>query len=874
MSQGLPNFRALFELWRRVTLRHWRGDFAATLLLLSLLSVGVGTYLSIRIANRAAVESFATFNASLQEPSDWILRSPAGRLPTQHLKAIRDAFGPAPVSLFPVLETSAVLYDEASAAALNKAAQAQPIGRGALRLLGLDFTAFAGQATEGLTDLFTPDEDETPSVQNGTILFDLWISPNIARSQEIETDDTVKLLLNDVARPFRIAGILPERTPQGETPPNLILIDIADLQTASGLETWIDRVEVVLPKTTLWQSAIDEGLATLSEDARLLLIQPTKENAQGEEMTAAFRLNLSILALIALLVAIYLIAQALDAVVVRRRQETAIMRSLGVTPAMLKLFWIGEFVLLGFVGGVGGLLVGWGLAQFTAGAVADTVNALYFATSGGTGVSLVPSDLVLALLLGTGGSLLAGYLPLREITTTPPAQVLAQGNVNRSQGFLQHPWLGCVLVALGGALCFAPPLSLEGGARFPLAGFLAAFVWLVGGTLLTSSSFTAIAKLLRPFEASSAIVRLARAHLAHASSRHRLAAAGLFVAISMAAAMSILVGSFAKTMEDWIEVRFQADLYISSAAAGGAGDEFLIGAETLAAIRALPEVAQADPFRLHEMTFEGTQTFIGASRHDILGVEQSVLWITPPLDRIPEGTTQAYVNEAFALRFDRDIGDRLELPTPVGMKPVTIAGLFADYGNERGMIWIDWPNQADWFLDGDATTLSLFLKEGADPLLVAEAIKATHPSLLSRDNASLRTLVRKIFRQTFAVTEALEIIGILIALGGLALALGNLQRESKRELGTLRSLGMRRSEIARITAWESVGISLVGTLGGIIASIGLGALLVFVINKQSFGWTLQWSLPWPEIGLLGVIAISLAAIVGYAVGWRYATLKK
>lgn len=864
---------ALLALWRTVTLRHWRSDPIATLLLLSLLSVGVGTYLSIRLANRAAVESFATFNASLEEPSDWIIRSPTGRLPVSHLGPIREAFNAAPVKLLPLLETSAIVYSEAEAADLSEATRREPLGRPALRLVGLDFTALAGQATTELTELFAP-ENETRSRADGTGLLPLWIAAPIAETNALKAGDTCTLLVNETAADYRIAGILPERTPQGETPANLALIDIADLQAASGLSDWVDRVEVVFPQAPFWDEVLQTGLEQLRADPRLLLIPPSEENAQGEAMTAAFRLNLSILALIALLVALYLIAQALDAVVVRRRQETAIMRSLGVTPSILRIFWLGEFFLLGLIGGVMGLVVGWALAQFTAGAVADTVNALYFSTGGSRGVSVAFSDVALGLLLGIGGSLLAGYMPLREIASTPAAQVMAQGNFTRGHRLFYSPWPGIALVFTGGLLWFSPPLTLDGGARFPLGGFTAAFCWLIGGTLIASSSFTFVARLLRPFERPSATLRLARAHLENASSRHRLAAAGLFVAVAMAAAMSFLVGSFAKTMEDWIDVRFRADLFLSSAAAGGAGDEFLLRSATLTAIAALPEVAEADPFRLHELTFEGKQTFIGVSRHDLLGHPQPVLWIQEPTKSAPADTTPVYVNEAFTLRFDRTVGDRLALPTPVGMQPVTIVGIFADYGNERGLIWLDWTKKPAWFLSEEANALSLFLKPGADPLLVADQIKAAHPGLVPRDNVTLRTLVRTIFRQTFAVTEALKIIAILVAMGGLALALGNLQRESKGELQTLRSLGMRRAEIARVTGWESVGIAFVGTFGGILAGFGLGALLIFVINKQSFGWTLRWHTPWLELGLLAATALTLAFLVGYAVGWRYAALKK
>jgi len=329
-------------------------------------------------------------------------------------------------------------------------------------------------------------------------------------------------------------------------------------------------------------------------------------------------------------------------------------------------------------------------------------------------------------------------------------------------------------------------------------------------------------------------------------------------------------------MEDWIEVRFQADLFLSSAATGGAGQEFLLEPETVTEIRNHPDVAEADPFRLIPIQLEGKRTFLGASRFELLGDLQQVLWLEPPeATRFAPGERPpVFVNEAFAARFAKGVGDLLELPTPSGPRWARLAGIFADYGNEQGLAWIDWEDFQGWFDSEAATTLSLFLREGADPLAVGEALRADFPGLAVRDNTTLRGLVRRIFRQTFAITEALNLIGIAVAVGGLGLALGNLLRESRVELETLRRLGMRRAEIARATAWESTGIGLVGLTAGLLTSVGLGALLVFVINKQSFGWTLRWALPWTDFALLAALTLGLAAAVGYTMGRKYGGLSK
>ncbi|MFW6354998.1 MAG: ABC transporter permease, partial [Verrucomicrobiota bacterium] len=414
-----------------------------------------------------------------------------------------------------------------------------------------------------------------------------------------------------------------------------------------------------------------------------------------------------------------------------------------------------------------------------------------------------------------------------------------------------------------------------GGARFPAAGYGAAFAWLVGGTLVVGALFGPLARGLRPFDGRFPSLRLARARLGDATSRHRLAAAGLYVAVAMAAAMSVLVGSFARTMEEWIEVRFQADVFLSSRAVSSMGQEFLLEPAVIEAIAARPEVAEVDPFRVLPIDLEGKRTYLGASRHDLLAGRQKVLWLDAPATELAEATPAtpvAYVNEAFVARFGWGQGAMVEVPTPSGRETVRITGVFADYGNEQGLLWIDWPVFGAWFDSDAATNLSLFLTPGTDALVAAEALEASFPGLAARDNRTLRELVRRTFRQTFAITEALKVIGIAVAVGGLALALSNLLRESRRELRTLRTLGCTRREIARATAFESLGIACVGLGGGLLASIALGALLVFVINKQSFGWTLRWALPWHEFALLALGTAVMAMTVGYFVGRRQGRL--
>jgi putative ABC transport system permease protein len=228
----------------------------------------------------------------------------------------------------------------------------------------------------------------------------------------------------------------------------------------------------------------------------------------------------------------------------------------------------------------------------------------------------------------------------------------------------------------------------------------------------------------------------------------------------------------------------------------------------------------------------------------------------------------AIANEAFLTRFAREVGDLIEVPTPLGPRTLRIAAVQADYGNEQGSLTIDRSFLASWFGTAAATNLSVFLTDPGKAGEVVAGWQARHPGLDIRSNRELREVALEIFEQTFAITRALELISIFIALVGLALALTNILRESIPELQTLRQLGMRRSEIAAATAVEGTGITLVGLTGGLLLSLAFGHLLVFVINRQSFGWTLQFAIPGTKLALLATIILLTGAATAFLTGLR------
>ncbi len=858
-------------LLRRFALRHWRLAPRQSLLLVGILALGVAVFVAVRLANRAAVASFTHFTDTITGQSDWIIQPAAGTLPESVLPELRAALGPRPVHIFPVVESTA--------ARVRRTDESANFGRTTFTLLGVDLIAVANLARAHSAEAsYFGQPGGTEATSDFWSAFragpQIWISSTLATS--LGAARTLDLVINEQVHALPTAGVIPTPKDAPRVPANLILLDLPQLQRLAGKPGRLDRVEFLIEPGPRADERRDElrslleTLGTTSDGERWTVTSPGARRDTAATMTRAFRLNLTVLSLIALLVGLYLIFQALDGAVVRRRSEIAILRSLGVEERTIRRAWLAEAAVLGLLGGALGLLLGWAGAQFSVRAVGQTVNALYYATTVES-AGLDAGEIALGLLLGLVASLLAGWWPAREAARTPPAQVLVRsGSAAPGHGALRSAWLGVALIAAGIVCTQLPPLRFASSGRFPLAGYLAAFLWIFGGGVLCGFLLPALARVTRRARDSSAVARVALSHLAVPSGRHRLAVAALLCAIGMTAGMAILVASFETTVRGWVQRSLQADLYISSNGAQSASSQNRISPSVWRALAHDPAVADASVLAAYPIELDRTPTILTGADLRVVRARSDLAWVQPPLDDAVFDTarnaTLALASESFCERFRKKRGDTVRVPTPAGPQTLTLAGVYADYGNERGSLLVERARLVAWFGDDYAANVSLFLRPGTDAESLRTALLARHPGLAIYTNAALRSEILRIFRQTFSITYALEVIGVAVAVIGLALTLISVLLDRREELTTLRALGFSRREIARATAVEGTALAASAVTGGLLLSLALGWLLIYVINKQSFGWTLGFSLPWAQLAALAITVIATGAAVSYAVG--------
>lgn len=840
-------------LLRKFTLRHWRSAPGQAVLLVTILALGVAGYFSIRLANRAVLSSFERFTDVLTHETDFVVSAPAGSLPESILPELRAALGARPVHMIPVIETTA--------ARPRREGDAEIGGGETFRLIGIDLI--------GIQNL--REEDTSPEPMRDTWaggvgnLSAIFVSPSLPEKPGAR----LPLLIDDRLVSLEIAGHIPARKNEPEAPASLIIMDLPAAQALTERRGQIDRVEFLVESGPDRAARRAEAAKIVADAANGRWRVETSEDRResGAMMTRAFRLNLTVLSLIALLVGLYLIYQALDGAVLRRRQEIAILRSLGVEERTIRRAWLLESLLVGAVGGTLGALLGWAGAQFAVRFVGRTVNALYFANSADS-AQLHPGEFAWTLVLSIVASVAAGWAPARTAAQMPPAQLIGRYHTTGpGPRVLRSRALAIALIVLGAVAARLPALHLEGGARIALGGYIAAGAWLFAGGIVSGHLLRGLGALLRPLGNFSPLARLAVSQLSPPSGRHRLAAASLACAIAMTAGMAILVGSFERTMQQWIATTFQADLYISSAGAQSASSQNRMMPATWARLANDRAVADANVLHAADVVFPGGKSMVIGVNTQFDRKEGTVAWLGGTPTQWPDEGEFVFVSEAFVERFGTQRGDTLAVPTPSGPRALRITGIFADYGSERGTVIIDRAQFVKWFRDEAARSVILKLRDPSAAESLRTKWLAENPGLQIFTNSHLRTEVLRIFRQTFSITYALEAIGVCVAVLGLALTLISVLLDRQADLTTLRALGVSRRGMAISAAMEGLGTALAGLVAGLGASLLLGWLLIHVINKQTFGWTLLLAVPAPAIALLAALvliaALIAAALVGY-----------
>jgi len=646
---------------------------------------------------------------------------------------------------------------------------------------------------------------------------------------------------------------------------NLALADLATAQELLGMQGRLSRIDVRAEDNA---AALAKVRARLPPDATL---EPAGARAGAlSQMTRAFDLNLTALSLLALLVGAFLVANTLTFAVIRRRRDLAVMRTIGATRRQVVSIVLWEAAALGGLGAVLGVALGAGLARILVKLVSRAINDLYFVVDV-QGVSWPTTPFVVGLALGCGGAVVAAWPAAREAAHTTPRMALLRSTLEATsrRTASRLAWWGLLSFVLAGALVALP------GSGLGLA-FAGLFFLVVGAAALAPAAVAFCVQgllwLLRRAGPPSrgAIFRLALANIGGSLSRTGIAAAALSTALSVSVGVSVMVQSFRTSVADWLNATLVADVYVTAPQLVTSRSESHLPRDLYDRLRALPEVDGASTYRGSFVTDTQGRAFLVALDLDVR--QKAALHF---IDGAPEPAWKSFdaghgvfVSEPWAQKRQRGVGGVVRLPTRAGDVTLPIVAVFRDFGSEGGTVMIDARAAHRLFSAPDEpapppSSIALFGRPGISPdalARAAERIRRPDEALVIRPSRVLREMSLVIFDRTFAVTRVLQVLSLLVAGLGVMGALLARAWERTRELGVLRALGLTPNGVGRLLGYENALVGLMAGLWAAPLGLLLSAVLVIVINKRSFGWSLDLVFA-PATLLLSPLFGALAACV-------------
>ncbi len=686
----------------------------------------------------------------------------------------------------------------------------------------------------------------------------IWVGPQIAS----QAGGAMRLALNDQTHEFIVRGILRTEGFSGQARENIVVMDIATAQRVLSRLGRVDRILVFLPKDgtaekfePLLREALPEGVAIRPQGSR---------TAENQRMLSAFRWNLQVLSYISLVVGAFLIYNTMSVSVVRRRAEIGMMRALGATRQGVLWAFLAEAAFFGVLGTILGLALGRVMAAGTVDLIGSTVRALYVSSTPGE-ISITAATVVVAAAAGIGVSLLAALAPAREAARVTPADAMARGRYehkSRLRVGRDLAWSVCLLIAAGGS-SLLPAINGK-----PVFGYLAAFLLIAGAALATPSIVIVVTRL-----AGDTVMRLlgpegmlANRSLSGSLARTSVLVGALATAVSMLVSVGIMVGSYRETVTVWLDERLRADLYLRPAGPGEVDRHPTMDAAIADQIESLPEVLAVDRFRTYPISYNGLPATLGAGQSDVIARLGHLRFLSgPPLEEVLaelRSGDNVIISEPFANKHNLDPGDEITLPLEGRQVSFRISAVYYDYSNEKGFVIADRSVILRYLPDPAPTNIAVYLKPGVSLDTARAGVERVTAgrNLYIATNSRLRAAAMQVFDRTFAITYALEAVAILVAIMGMAGALLALVIDRRREIGVLRFLGGSASQVRRIILFESGFLGLLSNLVGVGLGTLLSLILIYVVNKQSFGWTIQFH--WPVGLLLGAVTLVYAASIG------------
>src|SRR6195952_554468 len=789
------------------------------------IALGVALGYAVQLINSAAFNEFSAAAKSLSGEADLQVR---GAQPTfDETWYPRLAREPGVAQASPVLDLDVTVPGETAA----------------LKVLGIDvFRA----------SRITPELIGVPSAQNplDSLSADaIFLSPSAQTWLKAPPGADVALRSGTSTVKFRVAGGI-VRTWPGQ---RIAIMDIAAAQWRFGLRGKLSRVDLQLERGVDRENFKRQLQARLGN--QLVVAETRDDENRTDRLSRAYRINMNVLALVALFTGAFLVFSTQALAVVRRRSQFAMLRVLGVTRAQLLRQILMEGALLGVIGSMLGLGLGYALSSVALRFFGSDLGGGYF-PGVQPQVSFEPVATTVFLALGIGVSVLGSLVPALEAARARPAAALKAGSEEGALAKLATPWpaVGCLVVA--GVLALLPPLF-----DVPILGYLAVALLLVGGIALmprcTAIVFTALSRW-HTKRRTRAVTTLALARLANAPGQASIAMGGVLSSFALIVAMAIMVASFRVSVDEWLTHLLSADLYVRVAANG---DTASLSPGEQTAIAATPGVRRAAFTRTSHLTLDPARPAVAVLARDIDAADPgAAMQMTGPVLRpsaLRDGETPIWVSEAMVDLYRYTLGQRLKLSIGAHGGTFVVAGVWRDYARQTGAIQLRLPDYRRLTGDTGATDAAITVDPGANVEgVIANLRKLPFSAAMQfAEPGDIRARTLTIFDRSFAVTYLLEAVAIVIGLFGVAATFSAQTLARAREFGMLRHVGVTRHQVLQILAAEAGMLTALGIAVGFILGWAISLILVFVVNPQSFHWSMSMHIPWHVVSTVALVML-------------------
>lgn len=831
-----------------------------TLLTIAGVALGVLASVAITAANVEVLRAFERAVLTIAGPATLEIVGHDLGLDETVIASVRDV---------PGVERAAPLLEEAVVVAEG------PQQGDSVEVYGLDlleevgrrgFQVERGSADEALDDLLAAD-----SLYLGTQLAARW---NLTRGS------TLDVIAGPRTMKLRVAGLIHGNGQGASLWDRVAIMDLAAAQLLFASVGRLDRIEVV----TRTDRTEDVAAALRGILPPHLVVQrPAQRTAQVEKMIGAFQLNLMVLSWVGLLIGMFLVYNTMSFAVAQRRREIGIYRALGMTEryvAGLFLLEAGLFGCLGgLLGGVAGLWVARSLVLLVSRTISDlyvpiTVNGTFATFDAQSLISLI-QGIAVGMVVSMAGALGPSIDASRTVTT----KALAPGDYEMSEALRGRSYLwGSVGLLIMGMFCLlGRPV---GGV--PIFGYLATLCLLGALALLAPVMIVSLRLVhgrvnLSTPKLSGNLRYMAADHAARHPGRNAVTVSALMVGLSIMIGVVVMVRSFRETVEVWVNETVMADLVVAPATwlhgkqIGQAARSLPLA--WLTTLRSIEGVAAVDTYRDVQVEAQGQAVSLvsrdlrlHAQKGRYLMVERN--W-KAVLTRAAE-TGGVLVSEVLANRLSLHAGGSVTIATPKGSKSVPVEGIFYDYATDGGKMVMERAHYRQLWNDDRVTVFALYLEPGEDSEQVRHIVSRTltsgqgqmAPPTIIR-NKELRQEILNIFDRTFLLTYVLEAIAVFVAVLGIVNTLVTSVLERRRELATLQAIGAGTKQVERLVLWEAVYLGGIGAVLGVVGGLALAWVLISVINKQSFGWTIRMTIPLSVLAQATVLAVTSAWLAGY-----------